>query len=162
MASPLSLTLLFSTRACSLGKLAVVHGPLKQEPGGELHQPRRQTHGFGGIGEGAGTRQPAGFAAAVAVEVVGGFLDQRHSFLEQRAERLRPGEPLHKLNRLALRDPALRSLRPFAVHHQPQDPSRNGTKRVYVATSVPPLRRRVMPFGRTQAKKRAAWEKRLS
>ena len=46
------------------GHLALVDRALEQQPGGDLHQPRRQPHALGRIGEGDGARQALRFLRA--------------------------------------------------------------------------------------------------
>ncbi len=55
-------TLSFCALACRHGQLALRHGALQQQPGCELHQPRRQAHAFAGIGQGQHARQGLGLA----------------------------------------------------------------------------------------------------
>jgi hypothetical protein len=71
---------------------------LQQQPGGQLHQAGGQPHAFGGIGDGAVAVEGAGILAAGAIEIVGGFLDQAHAFLEHLLELIGGGEALDEVD----------------------------------------------------------------
>ncbi len=49
------------------GHLAFPHGPLHQQPRGQLHQPGGEPHALGRIGQSGLARQPLGVVAARAV-----------------------------------------------------------------------------------------------
>ena len=86
-----------------MGHFARGDGPLQQQPGGELHQPGGEAHALGGVGDGAVTVESAGVLAAGAVEIIGGFLDQAHAFLEDLVELLGGGEPGEEIHHGAVR-----------------------------------------------------------
>src|SRR5262245_11942138 len=65
---------------------------MKQEPRGELHQPRGQAHAFGGVGQRRVARKHLGLAATGTVEISRRLLDQGHALAEQEGERLRAGQ----------------------------------------------------------------------
>ena len=71
------------------------HGALHQQPGRNLHQPRRQLHALARIGQGGRARQQARILASVAVQIGGGLLDQLHAFAEGALEQLRACEVQH-------------------------------------------------------------------
>src|SRR6185436_17509100 len=67
--------------------------------GGELHEAGGQAHRFSRVGERGRPRQQPRLAAAVAVEVARGLLDQRHAFLEHLAESVGVGQPYGERDR---------------------------------------------------------------
>ena len=79
----------FSEAASPLSQFALVDSPLQQKPGRRLHQPCRQPHAFRRIGERGKARQFLRLFTAVAIEIIGGFLDQRHAIAKQGFERFR-------------------------------------------------------------------------
>ncbi len=71
---------------------AFIDGTVKQQPGRELHQPRRQPHAFGGVAERRGPIELLGFLPARTVEIGGGLFDELHAVAEQLGEILRRRE----------------------------------------------------------------------
>src|SRR3984893_17690102 len=67
-------------------QFAFVDRALEEQPGGNLHEPCRQTHAFDRIGNRRRARQQLRLLAAIAVEVGGRPAHQIHSLLEKNHE----------------------------------------------------------------------------
>jgi hypothetical protein len=80
--------------------LARVRGALQEKPRGDLHQPRRQPHRFGGVKRRRQARQLLRLGAALAVEIFGRMFDQAHAFVVERLERLRENATLGEPDRV--------------------------------------------------------------
>ena len=65
---------------------------------GNTHEAGGEAHAFGGIGNGAVALKNAGIKAAWAVEIIRGFLNQRHAFPEHFLELLGGGELGEEVN----------------------------------------------------------------
>jgi hypothetical protein len=78
--------------------LAGIGRPLQQQPGGNLHQPCRQPHRFGGIKRGRQPRQLLGLGPAWPVEIFRRLFNQPHAFVVERLERRRKQPALGKID----------------------------------------------------------------
>src|ERR1700732_3005446 len=67
-------------------QFAFVDGALEEQPGGNLHEPCRQTHAFDRIGDRRRARQELRLLAAIAVEIGGRPAHQIHPLLEKSHE----------------------------------------------------------------------------
>ena len=116
--------------------VAFAHGALHQQPRGHLHQPRRQPHALGRVGERRAARQQLGILPARAVQIGRGLLDEVHALLEGAVEQLRAREP-----RDGFRLPRRRGLRahcpPWSLPTSPANGWAPSIAEAMVATPVP-------------------------